>query len=104
MRLKISTMLVTGKKMQAVPWEVLKFTANLEENLINIQNELIWKTYQPRAVRQFYVTEPKKRLITAPAFHDRVVHHACITLLNHLDKPLSITAMLAEITRVPMRQ
>lgn len=62
--------------------EILEFTENLEENLINIQNELIWKTYRPRPVRQFYVYEPKKRLITAPAFYDRVVHHALCNVIE----------------------
>jgi retron-type reverse transcriptase len=62
--------------------EILEFTENLEENLINIQNELIWKTYRPRPVRQFYVYEPKKRLITAPAFYDRVVHHALCNIIE----------------------
>lgn len=71
-----------ARKCKRYRGEVLKFTANLEENLINIQNELIWKTYQPRAVRQFYVTEPKRRLITAPAFYDRVVHHALHNIIE----------------------
>jgi len=62
--------------------EVLKFTSNLEENLITIQNELIWKSYTPRTSRQFYVIEPKKRLITAPAFYDRVVHHALHNIIE----------------------
>ncbi len=62
--------------------ETLKFTMDLEENLINIQNELIWKTYTPLPVRQFYVSEPKRRLISAPAFYDRVVHHALCNIIE----------------------
>lgn len=62
--------------------ETLKFTMNLEENLIDIQNELIWKTYKPLPVRQFYVNEPKRRLISAPAFYDRVVHHALCNIIE----------------------
>ncbi len=73
---------LSARKSKRYRSEVLKFTANLEENLINIQNELIWKTYRPRAVRQFYVTEPKMRLITAPAFYDRVVHHAIHNIIE----------------------
>jgi len=53
--------------------EVLKFNYNLERNLIEIQNELMWKTYEQGKYRQFYVYEPKKRLIMALPFKDRVV-------------------------------
>ena len=62
--------------------EVLKYTSNLEENLIVLQNELIWKTYLPRPAKEFYVHVPKKRLITAPAFYDRVLHHAVHNIIE----------------------
>jgi retron-type reverse transcriptase len=58
--------------------EVLEFDNRLEENLTNIQNHLIWKTWQPGPWRQFTVTDPKLRLIQAPPFPDRVVHHALV--------------------------
>ncbi|MDI3234160.1 reverse transcriptase/maturase family protein [Exiguobacterium antarcticum] len=53
--------------------EILRFSQNLEENLIQIQNELIHGTYQVSPYRQFYVHEPKKRLIMSLPFRDRVV-------------------------------
>lgn len=62
--------------------EVLKFSANLEENLIQIQNELIWKTYKVGKYREFYIYEPKKRLIMALPFKDRVVQWAIYRVLN----------------------
>ena len=62
--------------------EVLRYTDKLEENLIQIQNELIWKTYIPSPQREFYVFDPKKRLIKAPAFRDRVVHHALVKVIE----------------------
>lgn len=64
--------------------EVLEFSANLEENLIQIQNELIWKMYQVGRYREFYVYEPKKRLIMALPFKDRVVQWAMYLVLNPL--------------------
>ncbi len=64
--------------------EVLKFSANLEENLIQIQNELIWKTYSVGRYREFYVYEPKQRLIMALPFRDRVVQWAIYRVLNPL--------------------
>jgi len=64
--------------------DVLIFSENLEENLIQLQNELVWKLYQPSPPREFYVTIPKKRLITAPAFRDRIVHHALCAVIEPL--------------------
>lgn len=62
--------------------DVLRFTASLEENLIQIQNELIWKMYEVGKYREFYVYEPKKRLIMALPFKDRVVQWAIYRVLN----------------------
>lgn len=59
----------------------LEFTNNLEENLIEIQNELIWKTYEVGKYKQFYIHEPKKRLIMALPFRDRVVQWAVYSVL-----------------------
>ena len=64
--------------------DVLKFTHNLEENLITIQNELIWKTYRVGRYREFFVHDPKKRLIMALPFKDRVVQWAIYRILNPL--------------------
>lgn len=60
----------------------MRFAENLEENLITIQNELIWKTWEPLPLREFIVHEPKKRLISAPDFRDRVVHHALVRVIE----------------------
>jgi len=62
--------------------EVLDFTANLEENLINLKNHMIHRTYKVGRYRQFYVYEPKKRLIMALPFRDRVVQWAIYSILN----------------------
>jgi len=64
--------------------EVLHFSANLEGELLQLQNELIWKTYRPSPYRLFYVHNPKTRQIMAPAFRDRVVHHALCAVLEPL--------------------
>jgi len=64
--------------------EALRFKTSLEKNLIDIQNNLIWKTYSPLPFREFYVHDPKKRLIQAPAFRDRVVHHALCNVIEPL--------------------
>lgn len=64
--------------------DALEFSLNLEENLIILQNELIWKTYKPSCFREFYVYDPKKRLIHAPTFKDRVIHHALCNIIEPL--------------------
>lgn len=56
--------------------DVLEFTHNLEGNLADLQKELVNETYQIGLHREFFVYEPKKRLITALPFRDRVVQWA----------------------------
>ena len=62
--------------------EVAKFSQNLEENLIEIQNELIKKTYKVGMYHEFYVYEPKNRLVMALKFKDRVVQWAVYLQVN----------------------
>ena len=70
-----------GKRYRA---DVLRFTESLEENLITLQNELIWKTYQVGRYHEFFVHKPKKRLVMALPFRDRVVQWAIYRQLNPL--------------------
>lgn len=56
--------------------DVMLFTDSLEENLIELQNELIWQTYRVGKYRPFYVREPKLRLVMALQYRDRVVQWA----------------------------
>lgn len=62
--------------------DVLRFEWQLEENLINIQNHLIYKTWTPHPFREFTVYEPKRRDISAPVFRDRIVHHALCRVIE----------------------
>jgi retron-type reverse transcriptase len=56
--------------------EVLRFTDNLEGNLLQLQKELLDGTYQVGPYRQFYVREPKLRLVMALSYRDRIVQWA----------------------------
>ena len=67
---------ILARKQKRYRGQVLSFGYNLEENLIQLQNELVWKTYKVGPYRQFKVWEPKERLISALPFRDRVVQHA----------------------------
>jgi len=62
--------------------EVPEFSFNLESNLIQIQNELIYKTYRTGRYRCFYVHDPKTRQVAALPFKDRVVQHALCNVIE----------------------
>jgi len=59
-----------------------RFEYHLEDNLITLQDELRTKTYHPGAYNSFYIHEPKRRLISAAPFRDRVVHHALCNVIE----------------------
>ena len=66
---------------KAVRPDVVAFRADLEANLEHLGAELRAQTYQPGKLRAFSIRDPKPRIIHAPAFRDRVVHHA---LMAHM--------------------
>jgi len=62
--------------------EVLRFTFNLERELIRLQEQLINETYKTGKYRHFIIFEPKERKISALPFRDRVVHHAICSIIS----------------------
>jgi hypothetical protein len=71
-----------ARKCKRYRKEVLLFSSNLEENLINLQKELLNKTYKSGIYKIFYIHEPKKRKIMALPFRDRVTHHAICNIIE----------------------
>jgi RNA-directed DNA polymerase len=61
---------------------VAAFEYRLEDHLLELQRDLLEKTYQPGEYHSFYIHDPKKRLISAAPFRDRVVHHALCNLIE----------------------
>ena len=61
---------------------VATFEFNQEEELLRLRDELQTQTWQPGPYHSFYIHDPKRRLISAAPFRDRVVHHA---LVNHIE-------------------
>ena len=61
--------------------EVLSYSANLEENLIDGINHLVWKDYEIDGAHEFYEYFPKKRIITAWPFKNRVINCAAYLTL-----------------------
>ena len=60
---------------------VLAFNYNLETELLALHDELVSKSYQPGPYRTFHIVEPKKRMISAAPYRDRVVHHALCNVI-----------------------
>ena len=60
------------------------FVYCLEENLIALQQELQQDRYQPGPYTSFPIHDPKRRLISAAPFRDRVVHHALCNVIEPL--------------------
>jgi RNA-directed DNA polymerase len=56
--------------------EVVRFEYHVEERLLELERGLADRSYSPGAYRSFYIRDPKRRLISAAPFRDRVVHHA----------------------------
>ncbi|MCP4419313.1 MAG: RNA-dependent DNA polymerase [Chloroflexi bacterium] len=76
-----------AKKGKTSRAEVAKFSFDLEKELVQLQQALMDKTYQPGNYRLFTIYERKPRQIAAAPFRDRVVHHA---LLNVIEPPLDL--------------
>ncbi len=70
-----------GKRGHA---QVAAFEFHLEDNLLALQDELQSLAYQPGSYNSFYIHEPKRRLISAAPFRDRVIHHALCNLIEPL--------------------
>ena len=60
---------------------VLVFNHHLERELLQLQQELQTKNYQPGGYKNFEIYEPKPRLISAAPYRDRVVHHALCNII-----------------------
>lgn len=68
-----------GKRGRAQPSQ---FERVQDDELLSLQEELLAFTYKPGAYHSFYIHDPKKRLISAAPFRDRVVHHALCRVIE----------------------
>ena len=68
-----------GKRGRAA---VAIFEFDLEPNLLGLQHELRNHTYEPGGYTNFHIHEPKRRLVSAAPFRDRVVHHALCQVIE----------------------
>jgi retron-type reverse transcriptase len=61
---------------------VRKFEADVDANIKRLHQELKDETWMPLPYKEFIAYEPKERLIRAPQFRDRIIHHALIRVLQ----------------------
>jgi len=64
--------------------DVEDYFHKLESNVVALHESLTDSTWRPGAYRQFWITDPKRRLISAAPFADRVAHHALCLWLEPL--------------------
>ena len=60
--------------------EAIEFRAALDRRLTDMAEQLRAGTYPVGVYRQFVIHDPKERIITAPCFAERVVHHAIMNV------------------------
>mgnify|MGYP000942093972 CR=1 FL=1 len=64
-----------------------RYETYLADNLLDLQTQLQSQPYPPGNYASFYVHEPKRRLISAAPFADRVAHHAlCNITQPHFER------------------
>lgn len=59
---------------------VARVFQNLESELSILSDEILTERAPRGRFRQFMINDPKKRLITAACFEDRILHHAILNL------------------------
>lgn len=75
---------LNARKSKRYRKDVLVFTRNLEHNLISIQDELKNEIADYPKYREFYIYEPKCRLILAQNFREVIKQWAFYQVLSPL--------------------
>lgn len=70
-----------GKRFQQV---IGGFRTNIEAEVLQLRRELREQTYRPGGYREKWIERPKRRMISAAPFRDRVVHHAVCNVVMPL--------------------
>ncbi len=68
-----------------------RFELRRETILMELREQLLTGTWRPLPMRNFTIHDPKERLISAPAYRDRVVHHALCQVIG----PVQERSMIA---------
>ncbi|MBI2444071.1 MAG: group II intron reverse transcriptase domain-containing protein [Candidatus Magasanikbacteria bacterium] len=69
---------IIGKKKKA---DVIEFGRNLMDNIVELHEALVNKTYCHGGYKSFYINDPKRRHIHKASVRDRLLHHAVYRIL-----------------------
>ena len=70
--------------------DVMQFERGLEDNIFQLHEELITKTYKHQGYSTFHVYDPKFRVINKATVRDRIVHHLIYNFLEPIFQPAFI--------------
>ena len=70
------------KKSKTTKPNILAYQSNLAVNLSQLERKLQDGEYQPSQHYEFWIKDPKPRLIQAPFLEDRIVQHAVCNALR----------------------
>lgn len=80
-----------SEKCKRFKFTTARFNFFLEKELWSLQQQLSAKSYEPGGYHHFLIFEPKKRVISAAPYRDRVVHHAIHNVLEPIFEPTFIS-------------
>lgn len=73
-----------ARKGKEAKHEVIKYSKNLEQNILTLQKQLINGNVDVGNYRYFTIFDPKERVICAAPFPQRVLHHALMNICGPL--------------------
>ena len=76
----LRTAFCKARKRKSAKTDILEFSRNLDANLSRIRRELLDGTYRFGAYSYFDIHDPKRRVICAASFPERVIHHAIMNI------------------------
>lgn len=71
-----------AKRGKSKRYGVLLFEKRLDDNLLKLHDELVNGIYKTSEYSIFMIHDPKERMVYRLPFHDRVVHHAIMNVLE----------------------
>lgn len=70
------------KQRKSKKVNILRYESNLSSNLSRLEGSLLNENYRPKPHFEFWINDPKPRLIQAPHLEDRIVQHAVCNVLR----------------------
>jgi RNA-directed DNA polymerase len=71
-----------AKKEKSGKTEVFEYGKRLQDNLLNLQRQIVSGNVETGNYRYFTIYDPKKRLICAAPFEQRILHHSLMNICH----------------------